>query len=908
MVTTQVQTGAAAEPGSPWGRAPYPVLVVDPRGAVALRNEAAAVLLPAAGPGSRFADVVPFWLAAAHDAVRAAGAGTGALVSGTIGERAFEAHPNVQDGGAVAWWLVDDTDHRLVREALVAERQRTALLAEASSLLLSSLNLGRCMDVTAQTAADNLADAALVIAPPSGQRLPMVACLRGGTPSQSQEPVDPHEVPGLGEALRGFPPVPSRWIDPSVAPGWIVPVGFGPVGSIVITPLPGHGVPAGALVLLRTERSAAFTESEEVFARLFAARAGAAMSAARLYTEQSQITEILMRELLPPTLHQVTGVDFAGGYRASMDRDRIGGDFYDVHPAAAEGEASLVALGDVCGKGLEAAVLTGKIRNTLHALLPLADDHQRILSLLNTALLTSHHTRFATLVLASAERTDDGVSLRLTSAGHPHPLIVRADGEVEQADTRGTLVGVLPEAPARTTAATLAPGEACVLYTDGITEARGGPLGDTLFGENRLARALSECAGMPAESIVERVQMLASQWVGNGSHDDMAVVVISAPRTPHPAPERIRRTHPEQVPLMSTQAPDRPAGTPAVHRLADLLWEAVAAADEYSATDVVLSALDDGVAPERVLLEVIAPVQGRVGREWAANRVSVAGEHAATAINERAVAALSVHPATRTTPHRGRLTVACVDGEWHALPARLLAEVLKLRGWQVDYLGAQVPAPHLISHLHRTGPDAVALSSSIATRLPTAHAALTACQAIGVPVMVGGAAFGPDGRYARLLGADAWAPHARAAADRLARGRLERPRPDHQQMDDLPHLADQEYTMVARNSTSLVRTVFTALEDAFPAMRGYTDQQREHTAEDLGHIVDFLATTLYLGDEDLFTGFLTWTADILTARGVPARSLPPALTILARELKDFPRATRVLRSGREILAGAGAPA
>ncbi|MFC8123981.1 B12-binding domain-containing protein [Streptomyces sp. NPDC057302] len=352
---------------------------------------------------------------------------------------------------------------------------------------------------------------------------------------------------------------------------------------------------------------------------------------------------------------------------------------------------------------------------------------------------------------------------------------------------------------------------------------------------------------------------------------------------------------------MTTRTPHRLTAGEAVQQAADALWEAVAAADEHTATGVVLQALDDGVAPESVLLDVIAVVQGKVGEEWAANRITVAQEHAATAISERSVAALSVHPAVRTTPYRGRITVACVDGEWHALPARLLSEVLKLRGWHVDYLGAQVPTPHLIAHLHRTDTDVVALSSSIAARLPTAHAAITACQATGVPVLAGGAAFGPDGKYARLLGADAWAPDARAAADRLARSPLPRPHSDHQPIDDLPHLDDQEYTMVCRSKTALVRTVFTALEDAFPAMRTYSELQREHTAEDLAHIVEFLATALYLGEEDLFTWFITWTARILTARGVPAHSLPPALDILARELKDFPRATRTLEHGTDAL-------
>ncbi|MDX3315408.1 cobalamin B12-binding domain-containing protein [Streptomyces sp. ME03-5684b] len=347
---------------------------------------------------------------------------------------------------------------------------------------------------------------------------------------------------------------------------------------------------------------------------------------------------------------------------------------------------------------------------------------------------------------------------------------------------------------------------------------------------------------------------------------------------------------------MSTSTPPHIPHARDVQRAADQLWHAVTGGDEYAATEVVLRILDEGAAPESVLLDVIAPVQGRVGEEWAANRISVAQEHAATAINERAVAAVSVHPVVRTTATRGRIAVACVDGEWHALPARLLAEVLKLRGWQVDYFGAQVPTAHLIAHLHNARTDAVALSSSIATRLPTAHAAITACQAVGVPVLVGGAAFGPGGRYAVLLGADAWAPDARAAADRLAQSPLPRPQPDHQQFDDLPHLADQEYTLVTRNSVTLVRTVFSALEDAFPTMRSYSSAQRERTAEDLAHMVEFLATALYVDDEELFTRFLTWTAQILEARDVSARSLPPALKLLARELQDFPRAVRILKA------------
>ncbi|GAA2252708.1 cobalamin-binding protein [Streptomyces ruber] len=335
----------------------------------------------------------------------------------------------------------------------------------------------------------------------------------------------------------------------------------------------------------------------------------------------------------------------------------------------------------------------------------------------------------------------------------------------------------------------------------------------------------------------------------------------------------------------------------------DRLWKAVLGGDAYTATDVLHDGLDAGLDRETLLLEVIGGVQAKVGAEWAAARITVAQEHAATAVNERVIAALTPRRPDRKDVRRGRVTVACVDGEWHALPARLVSEVLQLRGWQVDYLGAQTPGPHLIAHLHRTDPDAVLLSSSIPTRLPAAHAAITACQAVGVPVMVGGRAFGPDGRYGRAFGAERWAPDARAAAAALEAG-LPAPDPTaaRQAVDDLPHLADQEYTMVVQSRPQLVKQTLVDLEERFPPLRGYTDAQRERTAEDLAHTVDFLATALYVDDARLFTDFVTWTADILEARRVPARSLLLGLDVLGEQLHDFPRAGALLREGGAAVA------
>jgi serine phosphatase RsbU (regulator of sigma subunit) len=523
-----------------WTYVACPTVVVDQTGIIRALSASAEALIPAASVGGPLQTSVD-WLSSVHQRLVATSPVPDSResfnASGPVGGRKFEAHHATLPSGEVAWSLVEDTGHvlREAQHALTREHERAEFLLEASSVLMASLNIDRCREATVLLAARDLADAAVVVAPASrGRRMPIFYCDHTGTVEQRSVDADPASVTGLSEALRGFPPVPSRWIDATTLPDWLIPTGFPrPVRSVMITPLPGHGVSAGALVLLRHAEEGEFSEGEEVLARLFAARAGAALSAARLYADQASITRTLMRDLLPPELRPVHGIEFAGAYRASEDYEVVGGDFYDVHPATTPDGETLVVLGDVCGKGLEAAMLTGKIRNTLQALTPLAADHQGVLELLNNAMLSTEHARFATLVLASVANRDGSITLRLTSAGHLPPLIVRDGGRVEQADTCGTLIGALPEVHAQSYETHLAPGETCVLYTDGVTEARGGPLGDYLFGEERLATALADCAGMPAEAVVERVMMLATQWIGQQVHDDIAVVAITAPHRNH---------------------------------------------------------------------------------------------------------------------------------------------------------------------------------------------------------------------------------------------------------------------------------------------------------------------------------------------------------------------------------------
>ncbi|WP_127507395.1 cobalamin B12-binding domain-containing protein [Actinoplanes solisilvae] len=325
--------------------------------------------------------------------------------------------------------------------------------------------------------------------------------------------------------------------------------------------------------------------------------------------------------------------------------------------------------------------------------------------------------------------------------------------------------------------------------------------------------------------------------------------------------------------------------------LADEFLRVIGDGDEYAAVDMVTSLLDDGVPAQRIMIDLIARTQARVGDLWAANQWSVAREHAATAISERALGALAAR--TNVKPSRGRVTIACVDGEWHALPTRILAEMLRLDGWRVDFLGANVPGPHLITHLHQTGPDVVALSCMIATRLPRAHAAITACRAAGVPVIAGGRGFGPGGRYAQHLGADAWAAGAEEAVRRLARNW-----PPHNQDAPLAaHLGDDEYTYVVRHRPELISTAMKRLAEAYPTMREYNQRQRDATAEDMAHIVDFLAAALYVSETAVFTDFVTWTEGVLRARGVPPVALRVGLQTIQDQLRDYPAATAILASG-----------
>ena len=317
-------------------------------------------------------------------------------------------------------------------------------------------------------------------------------------------------------------------------------------------------------------------------------------------------------------------------------------------------------------------------------------------------------------------------------------------------------------------------------------------------------------------------------------------------------------------------------------------WEALERGDRSAAVAIAIAQLDAGLGPAQLFAELVCPAQLEVGRQWAANSWGVAREHVATSISEDVVSTLAARAPVQE--HRGRAVVTCVEGEWHALPARIFAETLRLDGWRVSYLGASVPTAHLAAHLHDLGPDLTALSCSVSTSLHRARRMIEASRGAGIPVIAGGRGFGSDGRWARALGANAWAPDPAAALTQINDPSW----PSY--TDPAPPLAhpDTAHVLLREERAELIEAALKELARRFPAAASYDEERRNRTVEDLAHILDFLTTALYLDDVALFTDFVDWLGQILSARGVPLiaaqsglEALDAVLPYALRRAHDF---------------------
>jgi serine phosphatase RsbU (regulator of sigma subunit) len=241
----------------------------------------------------------------------------------------------------------------------------------------------------------------------------------------------------------------------------------------------------------------------------------------RAWRERDHVARVLQESLLPPRLPHIEGLEAAAAYVPGTAV--VGGDFYDLFPA---GGAVLAAIGDVQGKDARAAARTSLVRHAVRLAAVDADGPLDALRIVNRAALQEQDPvdqRFSTLLLARLERHDGGFVARVASGGHPPALVLREGGVVEEAGGPGTLLGVFDDVEAAECSVWLGAGDALVLYTDGLTEARreGG-----ILGESRVRELLRRLNGSDAAGIVAGLEEASARWSRGQRTDDLALLVL----------------------------------------------------------------------------------------------------------------------------------------------------------------------------------------------------------------------------------------------------------------------------------------------------------------------------------------------------------------------------------------------
>jgi methanogenic corrinoid protein MtbC1 len=289
------------------------------------------------------------------------------------------------------------------------------------------------------------------------------------------------------------------------------------------------------------------------------------------------------------------------------------------------------------------------------------------------------------------------------------------------------------------------------------------------------------------------------------------------------------------------------------------------------------AARDAGLA---AAVKLLAEVQQAVGDLWQQNELTVADEHAATAVVDLALAAACLEAERRPHALGGTVVVACAEEEWHVMPARMFAEQLTAAGWDVVFLGASTPAEHLQRFVAAEPPAAVAVSCTVPLYLHGARRAIAASHAAGVPVLAGGAAFGTAPNRAAAIGADAWASTLDGAVATLSRWVSNRPPLAAPLVDDAPALA------AGAERPMIVERAMSALASRYPPLGDYTSGQLARTREDLDYILRFAEASLLTGDDSIITSFASWLKSVLAARGLPDGILPLGIGVLQECLPE----------------------
>jgi PAS domain S-box-containing protein len=435
-----------------------------------------------------------------------------------------------------AWYFRDVTDRVRTQQQLAAAKERTEFLADASAVFSASLDSDAILSSLARLAVPFLADWCTVDVVADDGHIRRVAVTHAdpalteiAASLAARTDYPPEEGGCVGRVLgTALPEIQTEEFTPAAMAGDSDPeyraiVGGLGVNSYMSVPLVARGRTLGAITFAVTGTSGRrYAQGDLTLGEDLARRAALAVDNSRLYRDQAHIARVLQTSLLPPDLPRIPGMELAASYHAAGEGNEVGGDFYDVFRTGPGDWA--VVIGDVCGKGADAAALTALVRYTVRAAAMQARKPKRILAALNEAILLQREEReFCTVGYARLRPTLDGARLTMCCGGHPLPLILRADGLVEPAAKPGSLIGVFPQPDLSDILTELGPGDAVVMYTDGVTEARSP---DGVFGDHLLDGVLAQCVGLSANEICKRIETAVLDFQAGRPRDDIAIVVL----------------------------------------------------------------------------------------------------------------------------------------------------------------------------------------------------------------------------------------------------------------------------------------------------------------------------------------------------------------------------------------------
>jgi serine phosphatase RsbU (regulator of sigma subunit) len=407
---------------------------------------------------------------------------------------------------------------------------RFELLAEASRLLASSLDYDETMGRAVRLAARHLGDSAqLFVVDERGVLRPTASAGSDPDIEESAGQISHFYVPDLSNdrsyVARAFT-TGERQIVGEVSDEELRSYARSDeelaalrqlhVRSGLALPLAVRGTIFGVLALANSRTDRTYDEDDLVFADELARRIARSVENSRLFAERDRIARTLQDSLLPSTIPAPAGIEVAFRYAAVGAMYDVGGDFYDLFRG--EDDSWVCVVGDVCGKGPDAAAVMGIARYTLRAYALRESRPSLLLSGLNEALLAQRATRFCTVACARLRMMNDHFRMTSCVGGHPRPLLIRADGSAELIGRFGTLLGVFDDLTLTDVAVDLQVGDALVLYTDGL-EAR-----DT-DAEDGVLSAVGEKPVDSAEELADRI--LAYRTDRNlDPQDDLAVLVL----------------------------------------------------------------------------------------------------------------------------------------------------------------------------------------------------------------------------------------------------------------------------------------------------------------------------------------------------------------------------------------------